>query len=273
MISRFSERHNLCPNKLLQKNNIDKKLRTRLWNLLKLRESVSIDYGGSKGKVEILLDSLGIEFEYPEDGFGGYNNVSTLRDVFREIKWNEIYDLLEEYIALHKNVDERKDLMQGINKILEEEKSAYRVIDGLVTPIVDEVSVKSLEKSLSTKLDAVDTHMKKALALYSDRSTPDYENSIKESITAVESMCAIITNSHQTLGKTLGELKKKGVYIHPSLELAFEKLYGYASDSNGIRHGGIDFKNAPAEDAYFMLVSCSAFINYLKVKYSKVNNP
>lgn len=37
------------------------------------------------------------------------------------------------------------------------------------------------------------------------------------------------------------------------------------------RHGGIDFTNAPAEDAKYMLVSCSAFVNYLIEKFSKAN--
>jgi len=45
---------------------------------------------------------------------------------------------------------------------------------------------------------------------------------------------------------------------------------GYTSDENGIRHGGIDFTNAPAEDAKYMLVSCSSFVNYLIEKWSKV---
>lgn len=54
------------------------------------------------------------------------------------------------------------------------------------------------------------------------------------------------------------------------LEQEFSSLYGYTSDEDGIRHGGIDFKNAPAEDAKYMLVSCSAFVNYLIEKYEKV---
>ena len=58
----------------------------------------------------------------------------------------------------------------------------------------------------------------------------------------------------------------------PAMENAFSSLYGYTSDENGIRHGGIDFTNAPAEDAKFMLVSCAAFVNYLIEKWSKVNS-
>lgn len=47
----------------------------------------------------------------------------------------------------------------------------------------------------------------------------------------------------------------------------FNNLYGYTSDESGIRHGGINFIDSPAEDARYMLVSCSAFINYLIEKY------
>ena len=35
------------------------------------------------------------------------------------------------------------------------------------------------------------------------------------------------------------------------MESGFSSLYGYTSDQDGIRHGGIDFKNAPAEDAKY----------------------
>lgn len=54
------------------------------------------------------------------------------------------------------------------------------------------------------------------------------------------------------------------------MEQAFIKLYGYTSDEDGVRHGGIDFNNVPAEDAKYMLVSCSAFVNYLIEKYEKI---
>lgn len=116
--------------------------------------------------------------------------------------------------------------------------------------------------------------MKKALNLYSDRFSPDYENSIKESISAVESMCCIITGEtgkSATLGATLKKLEKHNIYIHEAMKSAFEKLYGYTSDENGIRHGGIDFKGATSDDARYMLVSCSAFINYLNAQYVKMS--
>ena len=100
-----------------------------------------------------------------------------------------------------------------------------------------------------------------------DRENPDYENSIKESISAVEAICEIITLLHgkeATLGNMLKHLEDKGVYIHPALKSAFNILYGYTSEASGIRHA----KNLGGEDSTFaeakyMLVACSAFVNYL----------
>ena len=52
--------------------------------------------------------------------------------------------------------------------------------------------------------------------------------------------------------------------LHPALKQAFLKLYAYTSDANGIRHAnGIGEGNSSFIEAKYMLVSCSAFINYL----------
>ena len=103
--------------------------------------------------------------------------------------------------------------------------------------------------------------------MLADRKAPDYRNSIKESISAVEALCNIITgNSSATLGKALSEIEKKH-NLHPALKNAFSSLYGWTCDAGGIRHA-LEENNTIVEfeDAKFMLVSCSAFINYLKAK-------
>ena len=46
-------------------------------------------------------------------------------------------------------------------------------------------------------------------------------------------------------------------------------MYGYTSDKSGIRHNsGLD-ENTTFEEAKYMLVSCSAFLNYLIQIYEK----
>lgn len=55
------------------------------------------------------------------------------------------------------------------------------------------------------------------------------------------------------------------------MERAFKQLYDYTSDSDEIRYGSIEFVNIASEDAKYMLVSCSAILNYLMEKWIKLS--
>ena len=107
------------------------------------------------------------------------------------------------------------------------------------------------------------------MQLLSDKTNPDYRNSIKESISAVESFCCILAkDSKATLGRALKVIEKEHS-LHAALKNSFRSLYGYTSDADGIRHALLDEDNLKQEDAIFMLVSCSSFINYLIKKTTK----
>lgn len=187
-------------------------------------------------------------------------------------EWYIIYDFIEKYLRISDDKT-KEEMTLEFNKILEDEVAAYRILDFKVVPIVSKSALETIKEAKNTEFDTVNTHISKALSLYSDRNKPDYENSIKESISAVESMCSIITGitgANATLGKTIKKLKDNGLHIHQAMESAFSSLYGYTSDESGIRHGSMEFSNAPSEDAKYMLISCSAFINYLIEKWSKI---
>jgi len=97
----------------------------------------------------------------------------------------------------------------------------------------------------------------------SDRQNLDYRNSIKESISAVESICKIVTNDDKaTLGKALKIIEDKHG-LHAALKGSLSQLYGYTSDADGIRHAMLGESNLSYIDAKFMLVACTNFINYL----------
>jgi hypothetical protein len=82
-------------------------------------------------------------------------------------------------------------------------------------------------------------------------------------------MCRLIVGQPKaTLGQAIGKVKDK-VAIHPALEKAFDSIYGYTSDEDGIRHSLLDESVLDFEDAKFMLVSCAAFVNYLLAKAAK----
>ena len=82
----------------------------------------------------------------------------------------------------------------------------------------------------------VNTHLRRSLELLSDRNSPDYRNSIKESISGVESLVAATVNKGKgTLGQLIKKLEDE-IGLHPALKTAFSNLYGYTSDEGGIRH-------------------------------------
>jgi uncharacterized protein with PIN domain len=186
----------------------------------------------------------------------------------KKATWNEIYDLLE-FICKRCFEDEQEEFEfeQICNDVLAQENSGYRIIDSLIVPLTSEEEIQEIEEALANEFSSVSTHLSTALSLLSDRTTPDYRNSIKESISAVEALCKIITaDDSATLAKALAKIEKTHE-LHGSLKNAFSSIYGYTSDSGGIRHSLTeDGIRVEFEDAKFMLVSCSAFINYLKAK-------
>jgi len=160
------------------------------------------------------------------------------------------------------------------NECFKNEFIGYRFIGDKISPISNEYEVKEISDAIINDYESVREHIVKANKYLADREKPDYENSIKESICAVEAMCSIITGSkgrEASLGNMLKELEKKGIVIHKALQSAFSNLYGYSSDANGIRHAGdLGGPNSTFEDAKFMLVTCSAFINYLMGIQSRI---
>jgi hypothetical protein len=77
-------------------------------------------------------------------------------------------------------------------------------------------------------------------------------------------MCRVITGAEKTtLGQAIKRLRDSGVALHPSLEQACLKLYGYTSDESGIRHALTGESQVGFSEAKYMLVSCTAFVNHL----------
>lgn len=146
---------------------------------------------------------------------------------------------------------------------------AYRVVDTEIVEITSKEELAAVESAMHDSATNIKLHLNKALELYAQRPVGDYRNSIKESISAVEAFCREITGKN-TLGKALDEMKNKGLLIPQILKDAFDKLYAYTNQPDtGIRHALMDDDGTytPAsEEALFMLVSCSSFINYLNKK-------
>jgi hypothetical protein len=269
----------------MQIESIDEKLENRLWNVIledffyKIGASPEYDVR-KESDVGLVFILIWQEFfgnridEIP--GWGNEQisvskNINFIKKWFFESKWFEKYDFLEFLAEIELEYLENYDIEFIVicNNSLKKEMSAYRIVDACIVQITSEEEIVEIEDALlnSSRWEPVNTHLKTAIEYFSNRENPDYRNSVKESISSVESLCAIITgDSKAKLGPALSIIEKQH-QIHGALKSAFTSLYGYTSDSGGIRHKLLeDDIIVTMEDAKFMLVSCSAFINYLKVK-------
>lgn len=260
----------------IQVEQASNQLKKRIYSIFYKREFDyydTLDWRCYTTGIEDMMIEMGLSYEFPENNIVKQKNAKNLEEyLLKSNEWYIIYDFIEKYLRIS-DVKTKEKMALEFNKILEDEMSAYRILDFEVVPIVNKLELEAVKEAKNTAFDTVNTHISKALSLYSDRKKPDYENSIKESISAVEAMCSIITGirgANATLGKTIKKLKDNGLHIHQGMEKAFSSLYGYTSDESGIRHGCMNFLNAPSEDAKYMLISCSAFINYLIEKWTKI---
>lgn len=193
-----------------------------------------------------------------------------VREYFFTCTWNEVYDFIE-FTAKSAPEDLRDEFVSFCNYILERELSAYRLVDMHIVEITSDEEIRSIEEAIAStsKLKGVQAHLKTALTLLADREKPDYRNSIKESISAVEAISQILSGDPKaTLGIALKIFEKKAI-IHPALKKSLLSLYGYTSDADGIRHAMLEEPKLTFNDAKFMFVSCTAFTNYLISKASE----
>lgn len=160
----------------------------------------------------------------------------------------------------------KEDFISEINDQFESLHYGYRIVKDNVVPITSEIEKQAIETAVNDSEKPVQDALQQALSAHCSRPDPDYAGSMKNSISAVEIECFRLTGE-KTLGPALSKLKKKGFPIHPQLEAAFQNLYNYSNDEKtGIRHGKKveDDTFVPQEkESLFMLVACSAFINYL----------
>ncbi len=279
----FSQRKGIKPlKKEFQRETMDDELRNRLWSALRIvvwDKHLKIDsYSLEQRQVETLLDAIWIHYlKLPIDErpsftprYSGHTtSYVVLKEYFFNAKWFEVYDFIE-FILKYVPEKWREQLRGFANNLLEDENAAYRIIAEEVVEITDETEIEVIEEVLDISIKPISNHFSRALELLADKRAPDYRNSIKESISAVEACCQYITNDPKaTLGDALKKFNSSSI-IHPALEKGFSSIYGYTSDSGGIRHALTDGGQIPTyADAKFMLVACAGFVNYLLTKIAE----
>ncbi|PJD98436.1 MAG: hypothetical protein CK427_17105 [Leptospira sp.] len=271
----FSQREGLKkPRTEIQLHDMDLKLRNGIWNAISLIyfSEINPNHSNHLPNYERLYTFF-IEFYKdflikPIEELNLYwkNNLENFKSFYSTLSWNEVYDLVEFFLDNFPDRHLNETFTIECNRILTREVSGYRIIKNKVSSIITDIEIEAVTTSLENRFHPVREHINQAFLLFSNRVNPDYRNSIKESISSIESLSKLILkNEKTTLTDALTELSKK-MTIHPAFKIALEKMYGYTSDANGIRHALLDESNLRAEDARYFLVICSAFVNYISEK-------
>jgi AbiJ N-terminal domain 4 len=282
-MARFSERIGVVEQPpTLQVQSVNDALRNSLWNLIhSLYESEYKHYWPmvarhvAKFFRKVPVDELPLR----DDECRNW-----LKNYFFSLPWHQVYDFIEFVADNHQQMtQERKDYGYGpessyhhlsndqvraaFNQILERELSAYRFVARILSPISDETEIREIteatESAARAGLKGATEHIRTALDLLGKKPDPDYRNSIKEAISAVESIAKQISGGKSKgLDAALDALAQKSE-LHGALKAGFKSLYGFSSDADGIRHAILDEPNVGFAEAKYMIVACSAFVNYL----------
>ena len=261
-----------------QIESINEELKNRLWNTIKI---FYIDPIGTEAGIDErfkITDEKAFAFiKNIYDGFFKTHEEpkvtkkalkENLKQKYFQLEWFEIYDFNEFVSSIFYDENINKKFRLQVNIVLENESSGYRFIDDYITPIIENVEIKEIEEALECSYTGVKRHLTTSLELLSDRESPDYVNSIKESISAVESILNILSETtNVALNRSMNNLPFE---MDKNFKAGMVKLYSWTSSADGIRHGitGEEIQSA-FEEAKYMLVSCSAFINYLIGKQIK----
>jgi len=281
----FSQRMGITPiRQKIQKERVDEALRNRLWSLLLAFYWLQPTHTSEVSRLiypqRDLIYRLWTEyFKLPIDELQDFwaQPYRQIRDYFFSCEWFDFFNFLEFVVKSFVVNNANQDFMAECNKILTEEASAYRFIlkNKRIVEITSETEIVSIEEALTTTasyscLKNTYIHLDTAIERFGSKTAPDYRNSVKESISAVESICQLIAGKNASLGDALKIIEKKGkITFAPPFRQALDKLYGYTSSASGIRHALSDQSAVEPEDAKFMLVACSSFVNYLIEKAIK----
>jgi AbiJ N-terminal domain 4 len=264
----FSVRYGYEARKSMQVESMDAPLRNSLWNCVDSHLR-SMKREGQLGR-ELPPTGTGQKIwhdffkspvdEMPRNSLSDF--MKRIRAWFMSASWNKVYDFLQFLAPLLSRTDK---FLADCNYVLERESAGYRFINLRIVPIVSLQEIREVEAALVQAPMPARTHLDAALILLSDRDNPNYRKSVDESISAVEAAVRSLTGNRNAL--LPDGLKALGEQVHPAQVQGFIKLYGYTSDEGGIRHALTeDSREVDAADARYMLISCSAFVNYLRSK-------
>jgi hypothetical protein len=269
----FSERFGFEKKQPLQVDRIDPALRNRLWSAFDLMYFGQWSRTPLANEVQDAMLMLWLTFyKEPNDTYPGPQEfMGKMRNsVLNEEPWHRVYSALEAFLKIM-GEGRRAPVVTFANRVLAAENSGYRIVGTEFIPVTSPEEIKAVEDAVSVRLVPVRSHVAAAIRFLGVGDKRDYRNSVKESISAVESLCRLVTKKRD-FGEAMKMLRRK-IRMHPALEKAFTVLYAYTSDDGGVRHALLGKEEVSGSEACFMLVACSAFINYVIASMAEAEQP
>jgi hypothetical protein len=280
-MSKFSDRIGVTsPPTSIQIKGISGELRNSLWNLiykLYTRKSDIMRYWSQ------VAEYIALHFrKIPVDEvpYGDIECCIWIKSYFYGLDWYKVYNLIEFIVENHVEMTrkehsydygytnhpiKRDQFERSVNLILQNELSGYRFIAGVLSPITEEVEIKEIEEAVEQSsqvgFEGAHEHIRTSLDFLGKKPEPDHRNAIKEAISAVESVVTQLSGI-KDFGAALDKLSNQ-INLHGALKSGFKKLYGYTSDKDGIRHAILEQPDVGFNEAKYMIVACSAFVNFL----------
>ena len=263
----------------LKLEELPKDARTRIWNLFfgHLRKSKSTNFRDRPGRISGDWASV-FRATHTDFDILSLDNWSTdfdrlcknLRSRIESLPFNKVFDLIQ-FVLRHPSCS--RGFVTEMRSTFADSHLAYTIDVGPPPTIVPGPTpeegvavVESLQSLRQAGLDGSAAHLRKASECINEG---DWAGSVRESIHAVESVARQLDpEAAQTLGPALKSIERRGA-LHQALKKAFDTLYGYTSNEQGIRHVLLDQTDAKVgqDEAVFMFGACASFASYLWRKH------
>ena len=263
----------------LRLKGLPREARTQIWNLFFAHISrskntvVPVWLDEIAGPWHEILKAKHCDFDHAplDEWTPEFSKVErSLREDIERRPFNKVFDLIE-FVLRHALcpptfIKQMQDTFTACGLAYTIDTKRPPAILPTATPQERDTILESLEALRAAGLNASASHLRNASACV---KRGDWAGSVRESIHAVESVARQLDpEAAKTLGPALKSLERHGV-LHPALEDAFSKLYGYTSNEQGVRHALLDRTAAQVgqDEAVFMLGACASFASYLWRKH------
>ena len=281
----FSQRYGYEPlPEPMKLEEISDDLRREIWNAIREflieKRSYGRTYYFRHNEARMIERIVGKLLKIPENKVSTHYDrvMSDFENVCFSSPFNKLLEFLEAFVN-DREVGE--GFATSIGNLFEIHGAAYRLESPRRTHLFVPIASKEQAEATREAVETVEnsgvasgavTHLCQAVEYL---NAGRFADSIRESIHAVESVaCKIDPEASNTLGKALDSLEAAGLLKHRALKSAFDRLYGYACDEEGIRHALIeqDAADVDVDDALFMYSACASFAAYLVSKHQKASS-